>query len=236
MEFPHHHALSVFAKTSGAISLCEGVAIHYLASLCPEGDACELGSHAGKAATMAAAGFKTPRKFHLVDPCYDPKNKEAWANTVQGDSSNAWCYIHEPGFNGSVTNRIHDASNGEIEAVLHGDYSLHAIPEIPTPISYCMVDSNDHAYQLCHDELQMLKGRMAIGGIIVLHDFQSQFLGVEQAYREMLEGGFYNEVPIDWPTIIDFVKGSGFKESESMSWHHREMEFPCFLGALIRMK
>jgi hypothetical protein len=117
-----------------------------------------------------------------------------------------------------------------------GDYSLHAVPQIEGPISYCLIDSNEHTYELCRDECALLKDKMAIGGLLVFHDFMSQFLGVEQAYREMLQGGMYHEVGIDWQTIIQFVKDSGFKEEENVSWHHREMEFPCFLGALIRVK
>jgi hypothetical protein len=236
MNFPLQSTLRLFSETNGAISLAEGCAIHHLASLAPDGCAVELGAHCGKAAVMAASAFATDRQFHLVDPCFDVTNREAWAHSCQGVPENAWGYAHDPGFNGSVVNRIFMASRGKVDPVLMGDYSLHAVPQIEGPISYCLIDSNEHTYELCRDECALLKDKMAIGGLLVFHDFMSQFLGVEQAYREMLQGGMYHEVGIDWQTIIQFVKDSGFKEEENVSWHHREMEFPCFLGALIRVK
>ena len=236
MNLPTETTLRLFSKTNGAISLSEGCAIHHLASLAPEGCAVELGAHAGKAATMAAAGFQTNRDFYLVDPCFDVTNREAWAHSCQGTPENAWGYAHDPGFNGSVVNRIFEASRGHVEALLRGDYSVHAIPLIQGPISYAMIDSNEHTLELCRDEQNLLREKMAIGGLLLYHDFRSQFLGVEQAYREMLQGGMYEEVGIDWPAINQFVKDSGFKEGDNISWHHREMEFPNFLGALKRVK
>lgn len=259
MNFPDQGIIELFKKTEGAISLHEGCAIYWLAGQCPEGCAVELGSHEGKAAIMAAAGFAkkallgSAKDFHLVDPCYDTKNAEAWANSVQGTSENAWHKIHDPDFNDGVRNRIfnasvfrvtkldneHDQVDAKVRPVLHGDYSLHAIPEILAPFSYCMVDSDVHTYELTRDENALLKERMAIGGIIAYHDFQSQFLGVERAYREMLQGGMYEEIGIPWGEIKDFVKSIGGEDGQGMpccSWHHREMEAPCFLGALRRVK
>jgi len=252
MNFPSQEVIKLFKDTNGAISLHEGCAIYWLAEQCPSGNAVELGSHEGKAAVMAAAGFQTKRQFHLVDPCYDTQNDEAWKHSVQGTSKNAWHKIHEPSFNRDVKHRIVQASYervglqepgvervGFVEPVLHGDYSLHAIPEISAPFSYVMVDSDIHTYELTRDELNLLRDRMAIGGIIAFHDFASQFTGVEQAYREMLQGGMYEEVGIPWGEIKAFVASIGGENGQGIpnsSWHHCDKEAPTFLGALKRVK
>lgn len=254
MNFAAPYIIDLFKKTNGAISVHEGCALHWLTSQCPEGAAVELGSHEGKAAIMEAAGFYifSKREFHLVDPAYDMTNREAWENSCQGTPENAHQHFNDPDFNKRVVNRVFGAGifkttsylddgvqvttpESKVQPILHGDYSLHAIPEIQSPFAYCMVDSDIHGYELCRDECNLLRYRMAVGGIIAFHDFMSQFLGVEQAYREMLQGGMYEEVGIPWGEIKEFVKTIG-GESGNTSWHHVDKEAPCFLGALRRVK
>lgn len=245
MNTPPDHVLNLFKKTRGAFSVHEAVALYNLAQMAPDGPAIELGSHCGKSSIMAAAGLARypnaiQKWFHLVDPGYSKENLEAWKHSVQGSPENAWPGFWEDGFCESVIDRVFEGSkvNGSLGLAvvkLHGDYSLNAIPAIGGPFSFAFVDSNDHAYQLCHDECELLRNRMVIGGIIGFHDIFSQFVGVEQAYREMLQGGMYEEVPIDWQSIKEIVKGLG-GETGNNSWHHPDSDAPCFLGALKRVK
>ncbi len=245
MIFPNPQELSLFKATPGAISVHEMVAIINVVAQVPIGGTyAEMGSHRGKSGVATAIGMKTSpftESLHLVDPLYDMNNLEAWKHACQGHPDNAWQGAKEAGFCGSVVNLISAASDGEVTAVLHGDFSTHAIPEIcgvHGNYSYVLLDTDQHTYELTTEELKLLRTRMKVGGLIGFHDFKSQFLGVEQAYREMLtstDGIAYEEVPIDWEPIKKWVAGNG-GEAGNTSWHHCEMDAPCFYGALKRVK
>lgn len=243
MIYPTQKQLDLFKATPGAISVCEMLAIMNVVAQAPDGVFAEMGSHRGKSGTATAAGMSSHHgtKLHLIDPLYDMANLEAWSHACQGHPDNAWQGAKEPGFRGSVVNAIHEASDGMVEAVLHGDFSTHAIPAIHAECgdyAYVLLDTDQHTYELTKEELGLLRGRMMVGGLIGFHDFQSQFLGVEQAYREMLsstDGIVYEEVPIDWEPIKRWVAGNG-GEAGNTSWHHCEMDAPCFYGGLRRVK
>lgn len=244
MIYPTQAQLSIFKRTPGAISVHEMLAIMNVVSKAPDGVFLECGSHRGKSgsATASAMSLHHGTRLHLCDPLYDMNNLEAWTHACQGHPDNAWQGAKEPGFNGSVCNVISEASDGMVEAVLHGDFSTHAIPAIHAEhgyFAYVLLDTDQHTYELTRDELALLRARMMVGGLIGFHDFGSQFLGVEQAYREMLQGrgdGIeYHEVSIDWEPIKQWVSANG-GEKDCVSWHHNEMDAPCFYGALIRVK
>lgn len=249
MNFPSSDVLKLFKETRGAISVHEACAIYWLAQQAPEGDAIDLGTHCGKAAIMAAAGLPVHSKgkgrlFHLVDPAFDKNNREAWSHSDQKIPEKAWQGFFEEGFSTQVRDRV--AKVAIIEEFLPqityktwpwtcGDYSLHAIPAINGPFSYAFIDSDQHQYKLVKAELELLRNRMVIGGIIGFHDFDSQFTGVERAMREMLQGGQYEEIGIPWQDIKPWVKENGGEEGND-SWHHMNNPAPCYLGALIRRK
>lgn len=240
MIFPTQKQLELFKRTPGAISVHEMVAIMNVVAQAPNGVFCEMGSHRGKSGTAAAFAMAMTHGFnlHMVDPLYDMTNLEAWSHACQGHPDNAWCGAKEEGFNESIVALIAEASEGAVLAVLHGDFSTHAIPEIYNSegqIAYCFLDSDQHQYELVKEELGLLKDRMMIGGIIGFHDFQSQYLGVEQAYREALEGDIFHEVSIDWEQIKGWVSGHGGEEGNE-SWHHKGNPAPCFFGALRKNK
>lgn len=235
MNFPSPDILKLFKETRGAISIQEGVAIHWLARQAPEGDAIDLGTHCGKAAIMASAGFVTSRKFHLVDPGFDVNNAEAWEHSVQGSSDKAWHGFHEDLFPVKVLRTVSDASQNPLTISSHGDYSLHAIPAINGPFSFVFIDSDVHTYDIVKPECELLRNRMVIGGIIAFHDFGPPTYGVEQAMREMLPGGQYEEIGIPWREIKEWVHDNDTPEA-NISWHKAGEKEPCYLGALIRRK
>ncbi len=174
------------------------------------------------------------RDFRMVDPLFDLSNLEAWANSCQGHPSNAGYGADLPEFNDLVKLRIIECRGGAVVPVLHGDYSLHAIPEISAKhgkFAYVFIDSDQHQYELCRAECNLLNDRMVEGGIICFHDFRSQFLGVQQVYQEMVDSGLFQEVGIPWDEIKAFVASIG-GEAGNSSWHHCEMDAPCFVGAL----
>ena len=218
-----------FKDTPGAISVCECIAIINLAQHAPEGIYMDIGSHAGKSSMSAAQGLKNGT-FYLVDPCYDLHNKEAWENTVQGSSNKMpWAYVGESTFCQNIIDNV--ARNG-ILPVLLGDYSLHAIPKY-SDYSWVFVDSDTHQGGLLGKEVRLLEDRMIQGGIIAFHDYNSQFKEVKEAHEYLLSTGKYENVEIDWPSIVKYVQGKNL-EAGNNSWHHTEMDAPCFVGAVKR--
>lgn len=237
MNFPTDRQLQIFKRTPGAISVHEMLGIMSVVSQCPVGVFAEMGSHRGKSGVATACAM-IGNQLHLVDPLYDMENLEAWKHACQGHPDNAWQGSKEPDFHESVKAPIREASFSLVSAILHGDFSTHAIPALYDEhgaFSYVLLDTDQHTYELTRDELALLRHRMKIGGCIGFHDFQSQFLGVEQAYREMLQGGMYEEVSIPWDEIKLWVSQNG-GEAGCDSWHHTEMEAPCFYGGLRRVK
>jgi pimeloyl-ACP methyl ester carboxylesterase len=197
-----------------------------------------MGSNQGKSGIAAASGLAEyddrVRELHMVDPLFDLSNLEAWANSCQGHPNNAGYGSDRPEFNVAVARRVIDARSGAIVPVLHGDFSLHAIPVLSAQygkFAYVFIDSDQHQYELCRAECNLLMDRMVEGGLVVFHDFRSQFLGVAQVYQEMIDTHLFVEVPVPWDTIREEVAKIG-GEAGNDSWHHTEMDAPCFVGAL----
>ena len=240
MITPTPEQLSLFKQTPGAISVHEMLAIINVAAQAPKGTCAEMGSHRGKSGIAAAIGLSNTgnHALHMVDPLYDMENLEAWKHSCQGHPDKAWQGAKADDFKGSVMVNITLSSQEKVWAHLHGDYSTNAIPRLHAEhgdFAYVFIDSDQHQYELVKEECELLKDRMAIGGIIAFHDFMSQFSGVEQAYREMLQGGKYEEISIDWEAIKTWVAENGGEEGND-SWHHTDKPAPCFFGAIKRIK
>lgn len=240
MIFPTPDQLALFKKTPGAFSVHEMVAAINVAAKAPYGTCLELGAHRGKSGIANAIGLSQGpnRVLHLCDPLYDMNNLEAWSHSCQGHPDNAWQGAKEPGFNGSVVNTIHIASGGTVSAELHGDFSEHCIPHIHGQhgdYAYVFLDSDQHTYEMLKKETDLLRDNVKVGGILSFHDLFSQFLGVEQVYRELLQGGVWHEISIDWDSIKEWVAANG-GESGSDSWHHNTNPQPMFFGALVKVK
>lgn len=246
MITPDSFQLELFRSTHGAISVCEMLGIMNVSSQAPLGTCAEMGSHRGKSGIAAAIGLSQSsepnRILHMVDPLYNLENIEAWKHTCQGHPDKAWEGARDDDFHGIVQGRILDATSfksGEITvskviAQLHGDYSLHAIPDLHSrfgSFAYVFIDSDQHTYELCKAECDLLRDKMAIGGIICFHDFGNQFLGVEQVYREMIQNDVFREISIPWDDIRKWVRENG-GESGNSSWHMEGNPEPCFVGAI----
>jgi hypothetical protein len=209
MLVPDQNFWDVFKATNGALSTCESVAIMNLAAMCPpNGLACELGVYKGKSAmsAMAAGNFN---EFHLVDTEFE---KEILTSEVSASLIAA------------VPNHCR-------VAFVIGS-SLDYLGAADCKFSYVFVDSGDHQ-SLPMAEVKLLEDKMVDGGIIVFHDYGSQFLQVNDAYDYLLGTWKYEGVKIEWQQIIDYV-GENKLEQNNISWHHSELEFPCFVGALKR--
>jgi predicted O-methyltransferase YrrM len=210
MITPSSNFWTLFKKTEGALSASESLAIMNVAALAPEGRFIELGTYHGKSAMSAAQTLKEGI-FLLVDPIF-------------ADDHLSFA-VHQ---NIILSREKED----EFVIGLRAGYSTDVIPE-ETGYAYVFVDSGSHQDGLPMQEVKLLEDRVMSGGIVAFHDFRSQFVEVEQAYDYLLSTDKFEEIKIDWNEIVAYAKENNL-EKDNSSWHHCEIEFPCFVGALKR--
>jgi hypothetical protein len=196
-----------FKKIDGALSCTEALAIMNIAVQAPNGWAIELGTHKGKSAMSAMAGLKDCF-FLLVDPIFeDEKIYEKMLKDIE------WV-------------------NETVRLKVSPLYSTDVMPNF-APYAYVFVDSGSHQDGLPMQEVKMLEDNVMQGGIIAFHDFQSQFVEVEEAYNYLIGTGKYDKIEIDWDKIVEYINKYDL-EANNKSWHHNELRNPCFVGALRR--
>lgn len=205
MNFPSKEFIEEFKKTVGALSVSESIAIYNIALQAPEGLYLELGSHKGKSGMSAALGLKNGI-FVLVDPIFEDK-----------ELAEIVCDL---------------VKRGDVHVDAIADYSTNIIENYDN-LSYVFVDSGSHADGLPMQEVKMLEDRVKPEGIICFHDFNSQFHEVREAYDYLISTGKYEEIKIDWESIVNYVRENDLEKGNS-SWHHTELDFPCFVGAVRR--
>lgn len=194
-----------FKDTHGALSCCESIAIaNIAASAPPDGVWIELGSYKGKSAISAASILDRKRLLHMVDPIYADHN---------------------------ISNEVFGIVSKYCDPVLVQEGSPDVLSRFEE-YSYVFVDSGDHQ-SLPMIEVKILEDKMCVGGIVCFHDFNSQFLQVREAYDYLLGTGKYEEIKIDWDAIVNYVRENDLEKGNN-SWHHNELDFPCFVGALKR--
>lgn len=213
MKLPPNDFWTKFKETHGALSCCEALAIYNIVQNVNRGTYCEVGSHKGKSGMAAAAGLK-PGTFYLVDLIFDDEKIAL-----------------------EVASKVYKAGNGvQTEPVCM--YSTDFIPTKDN-YSYVFVDTGSHSYELVMSELNLLKDRMALGGIIAFHDCseKSQFTGVKKAYDEMASTPEYEPIEINWDEIFEYVAANNLEEGNN-SWHlYPELPHPPnFVAALKRVK
>jgi len=197
----------VFKETNGALSCSESLFIIQAAALAPEGNYLECGVAFGKSAMSAAYSLKNGM-FALCDTHFE--DEEIAENVVRkvemfANKKNIIRYTSE-----LSTNRIQLIDN----------------------YSYVMLDTGDHD-QVVIDEVNLIKNRMVKGGVIVMHDLDSQFLRVREGYDYLLSTGNYEEIKPNWEEINNYVNENNLEEG-NISWHHNELMNPNFVGALRR--
>lgn len=212
MFFPSKEFIDIFKSIPGALSVCESIAIMNIANEAPEGEAMELGTYKGKSAISALYGFGENMGFYLVDPEFS--NPEFEYKTAMN------IYL------------ISGSGKGECWSRTIADISTNEIPK-HDKLAYVFVDSGTHADGLPMQEVKLLEDRIVPNGIIAFHDYDSQFIEVNQSYEYLISTGKYEEMPIPWQEILYYVKENDL-ENGNDSWHHQDIDFPCFVGALKR--
>lgn len=198
----------VFKSTNGALSCAEAVAIANLAAQVQKGLYVEYGTFKGKSALAALQGLPEGL-FYLYDPEFGKTidEKDVYKTLGQFDENinHLW---------------------------LGSDYSTNVIPEY-NDYTYVFVDSGSHQDGLPMQEALLLEDRVARGGIIAWHDWDSQFREVKEASDYLVGTGKYEYIPINWDEIIEYVNSENLEEG-NQSWHHNELRNPCFVGAVRR--
>ena len=203
--------MMLFKSINGAFSCTEAVALMNILSEAKEGVYVELGVAYGKSALVVMEQAK-PSIFFLVDPEFGDIK---WLNDVEFRLkmvSNKFTLI--------------------FTKLLSTDF-LTQTPGSEGKFSYVMVDSGSHQDGLPMLEVKLLEDRMIDGGIIAFHDWGSQFKEVKEASDYLVGTGKYEYIPIDWEAIKSYVNENNLEEG-NVSWHHNELQNPCFLAALKR--
>lgn len=208
MITPSKSFWKIFKETNGALSCAEAVAIMNLAAMSPKGAYAEFGVYKGKSAMCAALGLQAG-VFNLVEPEFVDKK-----------------FREEAVFN------IVAAAGESVELNTIADYSTNVLP-YSGKFCYVMVDSGSHQDGLPMQEVKLLEDRMVKDGIIVFHDWNSQFHEVKEASDYLVSTGKYEYVNIDWGLIVKYVDENNLEEG-NQSWHHTELKNPCFVGAVRR--
>lgn len=214
MILPSKEFWEQFKATNGALSVTEAIAIMNLADMAPRGRYLECGTFHGKSAMAALIGLKDYEgndmvDFILVDPIFENHEvvKQVMENISVCDKNMGYAF---------------ESSYSTDEIPKHDDYC------------YCMIDSGSHQDGLPMQEARLLEDRMVQGGIMVWHDWNSQFKEVKEATDYLVGTGKYEYVPINWNEIVEYVRENDL-ESGNQSWHHSELDFPQFVGAVRKL-
>lgn len=211
----------------GAISMPELVALYLAIQNVPDGIAVDLGTHGGKAASVAAAALDPlgPRDFYCVDPLFDLGNNEAWAQTVQGSADRVpWAISAD--WNEQVIERVSKFAP-HLDIHLVGNTSLSFLQQ-HTNIAYCFVDSDDHQEELVRAECEMLKDKLVPGGLLFFHDLGNQYRGPGLAYEWLVESHNFQPIELNWHEAKEWQ----VHEKDNDSWHNRDNPCPQFIGGL----
>lgn len=214
MTTPSKEFWQVFRSTNGALSCCEAIFIMQAAALAPKGRYIECGTAYGKSALAAIVSLREYEnnddchvQFIMVDPLFkDLKIAEEIISKVRAISDKIM------GFN--------------FEAA----YSTEIIPYYEN-YSYAMLDSGDHDTTIV-DEFNLVKDRIVSGGVVVLHDLDSQYIRVREVYNMFLQTGNYEEIKPDWEAIEAYAEEHNLEDGTNQTWHHTELKHPKFIGAL----
>lgn len=217
IQYPPIDFWDLFKSTPGAMSTAEAIFM-YNACLKVNGDyvAVEMGTFKGKSAlvTMMAWKHKGQKVLNLLEPEFENLTflQEAHRNIKQ------------------FQNRHCDNTT----CVFLKNLSTDFLP-LHNKYSYIMWDSGSHSHELVQAEKPLLEDKVEQGGIIVMHDINSQFTACTEAYHEFITSGKYEAVEFNWQEIFDYVQEHQLEEGNN-SWHlYPELSHPPnFIGALKR--
>lgn len=176
----------------------------------------EMGTHKGKSAlvSMMAWAGRSIHDFYLLEPEFDKLDYFIDVNNAIG--------------------KLREDFNIETFFIKKTEYSFDFLPKFNN-YSYIMWDTGSHGHELVSIEKPLLEDRIIPGGILVMHDINSQFIACTEAYNDLIKSGKYEEIKYDWQEIFDYVSKHNLEDGNN-SWHqYPDLPHPPnFLGALRR--
>lgn len=212
LEFWEH-----FKKCNGAMSTAEAIFMYNACLKVPdEGVWVEMGTAHGKSALVSLIAWieRSRRDFYLLEPEFKKEHflKDTYSN------------IEKLMLDFKIKTFLH----------LVDYYSTDFLPKF-NEYSYIMWDTGSHGHELVSKEKPLLEDKIIKGGILVMHDINSQFIACTEAYNELINSGKYEPLLYDWQEIFDYVTEHNLEEGNN-SWHlYPELPHPPnFIGALRR--
>jgi hypothetical protein len=208
MILPDDNFWKAFKETPGAFSCAEALALVQISALTPDGIFAEFGTHKGKS-TLASIYGRRPSAMLLNDLIFEDDN-----------------IVREVG----VAIRKID------KFIALRFYECESVKLIPQyKYAYAFLDTGDHGEDLVQSEKVLLEDAIVSGGILAFHDLDNQFTAVRRCYDQLLATGKYEEIPINWNEIFEYVKEYNLEEGNN-SWHvYADLPHPPnFVGALRR--
>lgn len=216
IQYPPKEFWKHFLEATGAMSAAEAIFMYNACLRVPdEGVWVEMGTHKSKSALVSLMAWvgRNKHEFFLLEPEFTNLDflNEAQSNVVKFKSE--FC--------------------GGTGCFFTPEYSTDFLPKFDN-YSYIMWDSGSHGDELVQPEKELLQDRMISGGVIVMHDFGSQFTAVIRAYEQLVNSGNYEPINFDWNEINNYCNEHDL-ESKNNSWHkYEEHKNPNFLGAVRR--
>lgn len=218
IAFPPKEFWPHFQKTKGALSCSEAIFLYNVCLQVPDsGLWVEAGTAYGKSALVALLAWRNrePKKFFLLEPEFvRPDFLEPAVNSVKALKRE---------FGGSTT------------CLYTPEYSTDFLPKFEG-YSYLFWDSGSHGSELVDIEKPLIESRMAVGGILAMHDIFSQFSSCTEAYQSLIASGKFELIQYNWEEINAYVIDNDL-EKDNDSWHqYPELPHPPnFIGALRRI-
>lgn len=217
IQYPPLDFWDLLKSTPGAMSTAEAI---FMYNAClqveSEGVCVEMGTAHGKSAlvTLMAWKHKGQKTLYLLEPEFEKMDflKDTHKNIKQ------------------FQNRHCDNTT----CVFLKNTSTEFLPQHDR-YAYIMWDSGDHGGDLVSREKPLLEDNITIGGVLVMHDINSQFTACTEAYQSLIASGKYEAIQYNWQEIFDYVKEHNLEEGNN-SWHiYNELPHPPnFIGALKR--
>lgn len=219
IKYPPIEFWELFKSTRGAMSTAEAI---FMYNACLEVDeyedgvCVEMGTAHGKSAlvTLMAWKHKGRKTLFLLEPEF---SKIDFLSEVHRSIK-------------KFQNRHCDNTT----CVLLTNLSTNFLPQY-NEYTYIMWDTGSHGHELVSLEKPLLEDKIIKGGVLVMHDINSQFTACTEAYQELIASGKYEAIEYDWNEIFDYVAKNNLEEGNN-SWHqYPELPHPPnFIGALKR--
>lgn len=217
IKYPTIEFWELFKNARGAMSSAEAIFMYNACLIVPDdGVSVEMGTAYGKSAivTLMAWEHKGKKTLHLLEPEFEK------IEFLQDVHKNIKLF----------QNRHCDNTT----CVFLKNLSTEFLPKYEK-YSYIMWDTGSHGHELVSLEKPLLEDKIIEGGVLVMHDINSQFTACTEAYQDLIASGKYEEIKYDWQEIFSYVAEHNLEEGNN-SWHqYPELPHPPnFIGALKR--